>query len=391
MRSLRPGGRVKVDWQAGDPELGRSVAAEIERLGAPDCRARELRDNPRRRILRVDSETGGALLVKQFRLGSGRHRKRERLKLWLGRSPARREWRNLLALRAEGVAVPEPLAFGRLENGDWLVVMASENVEDADMIRVLREYAEGGYDLIVGEVYPVEREARKVTQDYPKVAFLLGSSLDPQPPNFAVFDNWNQDAAYLAGLIAGGMTKSNVVGAVGGYPIPEVNRLVGAFKQGACEVNPKVKVLVTYIGSWYDPPRSKEAGIAQIDAGADFIYAERFGAIHAAKDRSIPVISNLTHYEKKFRDSVVTSTLWHAEPFIDAAIEHVRNNSFQAVDYGKIYGHMKDGGASLAEFGPWEKKIPPKILDLVRKREKEIHAGKFQAKVVSDLVKPGGC
>lgn len=269
--------------------------------------------------------------------------------------------------------------------------VVSENVEDADMIRVLREYAESGYDLIVGEVYPVEREARKVTKDYPKVAFLLGSSLDPQPPNFAVFDNWNQDAAYLAGLIAGGMTKSNVVGAVGGYPIPEVNRLVGAFKQGACEVNPKVKVLVTYIGSWYDPPRSKEAGIAQIDAGADFIYAERFGAIHAAKDRGIPVISNLTHYEKKFRDTVVTSTLWHAEPFIDAAIEHVRNNSFQAVDYGKIYGHMKDGGASLAEFGPWEKKIPPKILELVRKREKEIRADTFQAKIVSDLVKPGGC
>jgi tRNA A-37 threonylcarbamoyl transferase component Bud32 len=115
---------MKVDWQAGDLELGRSVAAELERLGAPEGRARELRDNPRRRILRVDSETAGALLVKQFRLGSGRHQGRERLKAWLGRSPARREWRNLLALRAAGVAVPEPLAFGRLENGDRLVVMA---------------------------------------------------------------------------------------------------------------------------------------------------------------------------------------------------------------------------------------------------------------------------
>jgi tRNA A-37 threonylcarbamoyl transferase component Bud32 len=115
---------MKVDWQAGDLQLGRSVAAELERLGAPEGRARVLRDNPRRRILRVDSETAGALLVKQFRLGSGRHRERERFKAWLGRSPARREWRNLLALRAEGVAVPEPLAFGRLENGDQLVVMA---------------------------------------------------------------------------------------------------------------------------------------------------------------------------------------------------------------------------------------------------------------------------
>jgi basic membrane lipoprotein Med (substrate-binding protein (PBP1-ABC) superfamily) len=267
----------------------------------------------------------------------------------------------------------------------------SENVEDSDMIRVLREYAEQGMDLIVGEVYPVERAARKVAEDYPKVAFLLGSSLKPQAPNFAVFDNWNQDAAYLAGLIAGGITKTNTIGALGGIAIPEVNRLVGAFKQGACEVNPKVKLLVTYIGSWYDPPKSKEAALAQIDSKADVIYAERFGAIEAAKERGIPAISNLTHYEKQYRDTVITSTLWHAEPFIDAAIEHVRKGEFKAVDYGEIYGLMKDGGASLAEFGPWEKKLPKDVLDRVRKREKEILAGTFQAKIVSPEVKSGGC
>lgn len=267
----------------------------------------------------------------------------------------------------------------------------SENVKNSDMIRVLREYAEQGMDLIVGEVYPVEREARKVAKDYPKVAFLLGSSLKPQAPNFAVFDNWNQDAAYLAGLIAGTITKTNTIGAIGGIPIPEVNRLVGAFKQGACEVNPKVKLLVTYIGSWYDPPKSKEAGIAQIDSKADVIYAERFGAIEAAKARGIPAISNLTHYQRKYRDTVITSTLWHAEPFIDAAIEHVRKGEYKAVDYGEIYGLMKDGGASLAEFGPWEKKLPNDLLALVRKREKEILAGTFQAKIVSPEVKSGGC
>lgn len=113
---------MRVTWQAGDAELGRLVGAELERLGTPGCRARELRDNPRRRILRVDRLDGPPLLVKQFRLGSGRHRARERLKTWLGRSPAGREWRNLIALRAEGVPVPEPLAFGRLPDGDRVLV-----------------------------------------------------------------------------------------------------------------------------------------------------------------------------------------------------------------------------------------------------------------------------
>jgi basic membrane protein A and related proteins len=267
----------------------------------------------------------------------------------------------------------------------------SENVADSDMIRVLREYAEQGMDLIVGEVYPVERAAREVAQDYPHVAFLLGSSLHPHEPNFAVFDNWNQDASYLGGLIAGTITESNVIGSVGGYPIPEVNRLIGAFKQGACEVNPDVHLLVTYIGSWYDPPREKEAGLAQIEAGADVIYAERFGAIVAAEENGIPAIANLTHHERDFRDTVITSTLWHAEPFIDAAIEHVRKGEFEAIDYGEIYGLMRDGGASLAEFGPWDERLPADLIELVREREQQIMEGEFEADIVSDEVTPGGC
>jgi basic membrane lipoprotein Med (substrate-binding protein (PBP1-ABC) superfamily) len=267
----------------------------------------------------------------------------------------------------------------------------SENVADTDMVRVLREYAEQGVDLIVGEIYPVERAARQVAEAYPKVAFLMGSSLKPQAPNFAIFDNWNQDASYLAGLIAGGITKTNTIGAVGGMAIPEINRLVGAFKQGACEINPDVKLLVSYVGGFYDPPKEKELGLAQISAGADVIYAERFGAIQAAEQHKLPAISNLTHYELQYRDTVITSTLWHAEPFIDAAIEHVRDGKFEAVDYGEKYGLMKDGGASLADFGPWEQKLPPDLLKRVREREKEVLEGKFLAEIVPNEVKSGGC
>lgn len=276
------------------------------------------------------------------------------------------------------------------DRGD-IEYQVSENVADADMVRVLREYSEQGVDMIVGEIYPVERAARQVAEQYPNIAFLMGSSLKPQAPNFAVFDNWNQDAAYLAGMIAGGITKTGTIGAVGGIAIPEINRLVGAFKEGACEVKPDVNVLVSYVGSFYDPPKEKEMGLAQIDAKADVIYAERFGAIQAAEQHKIPAISNLTHYEREYRDTVITSTLWHAEPFIDAAIEHVREGKFEAVDYGEKYGLMKDGGASLADFGPWEQKLPADLLKRVREREKEIMDGKFAAKIVSDEVKSGGC
>ena len=124
----------------------------------------------------------------------------------------------------------------------------SEKVANADYERVMREFAEKGNQLIVGESFAVEAAARKVAKDYPKTAFLMGSSGKPQAPNFAVFDNYIQEPAYLTGMIAGGMTKTNRIGMVGGYPIPEVNRLMHAFMAGAREINPKVQFTVTFIG-----------------------------------------------------------------------------------------------------------------------------------------------
>ena len=109
---------------------------------------------------------------------------------------------------------------------------ASENVSNADYERVMREYATAGSVLIVGEAFAVEAAARKVAKDFPKVSFLMGSSGKPQAPNFSVFDNYIQEPAYLSGMVAGGMTKSNKIGMVGGFPIPEVNRLMNAFMAG---------------------------------------------------------------------------------------------------------------------------------------------------------------
>lgn len=140
----------------------------------------------------------------------------------------------------------------------------SEKVANADYERVMREFAEKGNTLIVGESFAVEAAARKVAKDYPKVSFLMGSSGKPQAPNFSVFDNYIQESAYLTGMVAGGMTKTNKIGMVGGFPIPEVNRLMNAFMAGAKETNPKVEFMVTFINSWFDPPKAKEASLSLI-------------------------------------------------------------------------------------------------------------------------------
>jgi basic membrane lipoprotein Med (substrate-binding protein (PBP1-ABC) superfamily) len=256
----------------------------------------------------------------------------------------------------------------------------SENVSNSDYERVMREYAQKGADLVVGEAFGVERAARKVAADFPKTSFLIGSSFGPSGRNFAVFDNWIQEPAYLTGLIAGGMTKSGVIGLVGGYPIPEVNRLMHAFMDGARETNKNVRFMVTFIGSWFDPPKAKEAAFAMIDRGADVLYAERVGVSDAAKERGKLAIGNVIDTQAQYPQTVVASALWHMEATIDRAIEKVRDGSFTAEDYGQ-FSTMKFGGASLAPLGTFEDKVPAEIKALVKTREAEIREGMYRVNV----------
>jgi basic membrane lipoprotein Med (substrate-binding protein (PBP1-ABC) superfamily) len=208
----------------------------------------------------------------------------------------------------------------------------------------------------------------------------MGSSGKPQAPNFSVFDNYIQEPAYLSGMVAGGMTKSNKIGMVGGFPIPEVNRLMNAFMAGAKEVNPKVEFSVSFINSWFDPPKAKEAAFAMIDKGADVMYAERFGVSDAAKEKGKLAIGNVINTQDKYPDTVVASALWHMEPSIDRAVKLVKDGKFAAEDYGP-YSMMKHKGSSLAPLGTFEKKVPAEIVAKVKAKEAAIRDGKFAVKV----------
>lgn len=222
----------------------------------------------------------------------------------------------------------------------------SENITNTDYERVMREYAEQGVQLIVGEAFGVEQPARAVASEYPEISFLMGSSLPPVEPNFATFDNFIHEPSYLTGIVAALKTESNMIGMVGGYAIPEVNRLMNAFMAGALSVNPEVKFSVSFINSWYDPPKAKEAAFAMVDAGADILYAERFGVSDAAKERGILAIGNVIDTAADYPGTILASALWHGEPMIDKAIADVKAGSFTASDYG-IYAFMEYGGSSV--------------------------------------------
>lgn len=261
----------------------------------------------------------------------------------------------------------------------------SEKVSNTDYIRVLREYAESGVALIVGEAFGISREARAVADDYPNVAFLMGDSFGPHGSNFAVFDNYIHEPCYLMGILAGSMTSSNRIGMVGGYPIGEVNRLFHAFMNGARSVNPDVEFKVTFIGSWYDPPKAKEAAFAQVEAGVDVLYAERAGVVDAARENGIIAFGNVNDMNKEENgtDVVVTSALWHMHAAISNAIQEVKEGRFVAVDY-KEWTMMQKGGASLAPYYEFEDRIPADAKAKVEQLAADILAGNYVVEIIDD-------
>jgi len=258
----------------------------------------------------------------------------------------------------------------------------SEKVANTDYVRVLREYAESGVNLVVGEAFGISREVRKVADDYPGIAFLMGDSFPEYGSNMSVFDNYIHEPSYLMGMIAGDLTKTNKIGMVGGYPIGEVNRLFHAFMAGALASNPKVQFKVSFIGSWYDPPKAKESAFAQAEAGVDILYAERAGVVDAAREKGILAFGNVNDMNKEENgtDVVVSSSLWHMESAINHAISLVKAGKFKAENY-KDWTMMAKGGASLAPYYEFEDKIPAATKAKVEQATAKIIDGSFTVEI----------
>lgn len=253
----------------------------------------------------------------------------------------------------------------------------SEGVAGTDYARAMREYADQGARLIWGESYAVEAEARQVATDYPETAFLMGSSGGPQGDNFGVFGTRNHEAAYLAGMLAAKMSKTGVFGSVGGYPIPEVNLLINAFRAGVREVNPDAKFLVGFIGTWFDPPKAKEAGLAQIDAGADVLFGERIGTADAAKERGVLSIGSLIDYTPRYPGTVFANAIWNYRPTIDAILADIAAGKPVGRDYTE-YSFMKYGGNELIYV---KDMVPADALPAMEAKEAAIKDGSFEVPI----------
>jgi basic membrane lipoprotein Med (substrate-binding protein (PBP1-ABC) superfamily) len=245
-------------------------------------------------------------------------------------------------------------------------------------------------DIVFLDAFLKEDIARRVAKDYPNVAFAAGSEYSPTPPNFAVFDNWLHQPAFLAGIIAGKITKTNKIGVVAAMPINEVNRIVNAFIYGAKMVNPNVEAKVVYLlgnippgeSPWYHPATAKRLAKTLIDSGVDVIFAERVGAEEAAREayaagKEVWVIGNMADQYERAPEVTITSLIWDMRPTVRVVFDRVLSGSYTADNLG-TYSWMSFNGSYLAPFHHFGKPSPPlneDILALVREWEDKIRTG----------------
>jgi basic membrane lipoprotein Med (substrate-binding protein (PBP1-ABC) superfamily) len=154
---------------------------------------------------------------------------------------------------------------------------------------------------------------------------------------------------------------------------------VNAFVKGAKDVNPDVEVKVTYIESWYDPPKAKETALAQISAGADVIYADRFGPFEACKEKGVFAFGQYVDQHDMATDVVVSSTLNQWDP----CVRYVIDDWFAHKAYGTPYNapakeisfNMREGGCDIAPYHGLADKVPQAVKDAVAKARADILAG----------------
>jgi basic membrane lipoprotein Med (substrate-binding protein (PBP1-ABC) superfamily) len=151
-----------------------------------------------------------------------------------------------------------------------------------------RQYGAQGYQLVFGHGFEFQDAALRVAPEYPKTVYVTTSG-NSTAANVAGMTFAFEEASYLAGMVAGAMTKTNTIGVIGGTELPPVRASFEAFAAGATAANPRVKVITSYVGGWDDVSAGKEQALAQIGRGADVLFqnadAAGLGVFQAAKER----------------------------------------------------------------------------------------------------------
>ena len=245
------------------------------------------------------------------------------------------------------------------EFGDKIQTSFVESIpESADAERAIRDMASQGNKLIFGTTFGYMDPMLKVAGDNKEVKFEHATGYK-QADNMNTYDSRTYEGAYMAGVIAGAMTKSNTLGVVGSVPIPEVIRNINSFTLGAQSVNPKIKTKVVWVGEWFNPPKETEAATSLINGGADVLFqnTDSPAVLKTAQEkgkRAFGWDSDMTAYGPKahLASAVINWAPYYIKTTRDALDGNWKGN-------GKVWWGVKEGAidvVSIAEDVPAETK-----------------------------------
>lgn len=258
-----------------------------------------------------------------------------------------------------------------LEAMDGVSTSYVEDVaEGPDSERVMLNMARKGYDIIFATSFGYMDPMLKVAKQFPQTVFMHCSGFK-LAPNMGNYFGRIYQARYLSGMVAGSMTKSNILGYVAAFPIPEVIRGINAFTLGAQAVNPEVEVRVVWTKTWYDPATEKEAAKSLLDVGADVIaqHQDSPGPQEAAEEKGVYSIGYNSDMSAFAPKAHLTAPIWNWAPFYEQVVEEVRNGTWKSES--TWYG-MKEGIVDLAPFGEM---VPKEVQDKVTAKKEEILGG----------------
>ena len=267
----------------------------------------------------------------------------------------------------------------------------SELVAEGDEARILREYAEQGYDMIVAHSFGYQDGVFEVAGEYGDANYAWAGGIGRTGANVADYAQPFYEAAYPIGVIAGHMSESGVLGAVYGFDIPVCHAMGEAFLLGAQSVNPDARLITTATGEWVDVAKNKEAALAQADAGVDYWIecgeGSALGTIEAAKEAGGYVTGYVGDMTENGPDVVLVNLIWNMEPIFAQMLEESLDGSFDNPFY--TYGIAQDAMLYTLNEG-LQDQIPPEAIEAAQQAFDAIKAGEFEVPFVPEGKVPEG-
>jgi basic membrane protein A and related proteins len=259
------------------------------------------------------------------------------------------------------------------ENVDGVETTFLDSVPEANSGPAIDQLIAQGNKVIFGTSFGYGDTVIQKAQQHPDVVFEHATGFQ-RSENVATYFVQHWEPSFLLGVMAGHMTKSNTLGYVGTFPIPEVIRDANAFTMGARSVNPDAKVKIVFISTWFDPPKEKQAAKSLLDAGADVLFgiSDSPSVLEEAAANGAYAATWNSDMKRFGPEAYLSSVELNWGPYYEKRIEAVRAGDWKSHDY---WGTLADGDVKLSQFGD---NVPEEVQAEVEEKLAGFKDGSFK-------------